>query len=235
MDSIPLGHMDVVFWNVDTQYDFMRDDQNFKGALAIPGARSIEENLLSLTRYAAEDDIPRRVVNTADWHTTDSEEISDNPDFVHTFPPHCLMGTKGAEYVPATAPHKPYIIDWRQESFDEELVSRTHGDWYRRNIVLYKDKFDVFAGNKHTEKVLELLNPDIVVVYGVATNVCVDYAVRGLLDKQKRGAPHSLYVVQDAIKEIPNLPLEETLARWRDGGAKLVITEKMIDLLNYRR
>ena len=162
------GYQRVVFCNVDTQYDFIRDDESFRGALAIPGAKDIEGNLEALTLLAK--DTTRKVVNTADWHTLNSEEISDNPDFVNTFPPHCIMYTKGAEYIPATAPKHSeiiYEIDWRDKEISETELFK------RRNIILYKDKFDIFAGNKHTEKVLELLNPDAVVVYGVATNVCV--------------------------------------------------------------
>ena len=31
--------MKTIFWNVDTQYDFMRDDESFKGGLPVSGAR----------------------------------------------------------------------------------------------------------------------------------------------------------------------------------------------------
>ena len=46
--------MKTLFWNVDTQYDFMRNDDSFKGALPVEGARSIEGNLAKLTSYARE-------------------------------------------------------------------------------------------------------------------------------------------------------------------------------------
>ena len=207
--------MRTIFWNVDTQYDFMRSDESYKGALAIPGAREIEGNLARLTQLAEEKGIV--VVNTADWHDLNSEEISTNPNFMQTFPQHCMRNTEGAEFVPATNPKEPYTLDWKQEQFDREKVLQT------RNLVLYKDKFDVFAGTPHAEEVVQLLQPQRVIVYGVATNVCVDCAVRGLLERK-----FQVYVPTDAIKELPGLPLPyET---WREKGARLTTTDEICKL-----
>lgn len=212
--------MKTIFWNVDTQYDFMRDDESHKGKLAIPGARAIEWNLAKLTRLAESKQI--QIVNTADWHKRDSPELSDNPDFVNTFPPHCLQNTKGAKYVPATNPKDPYAIDWKQEQFDKEKVLQA------RNLVLYKDKFDVFAGTPHAEEVVRLLQPQRAVVYGVATNVCVDCAVRGLLERKVQ-----VYVPTDAIKELPNLPLP--YENWQREGAVLTTTDEVYKILGERK
>ncbi len=210
--------MKTIFWNVDTQYDFRRDDESFKGALAIPKARTIEKNLESLTSFAK--DLNIKVINTADWHTEDSKEFSQAPDYKTTFPPHCLMNTKGAEFIPTTNPEDPYIIDWQQPSFDEKEVLK------RRNIVLYKDAFDIFKGSTHTKKILDILKPKRVVVYGVATNVCVNFAVEGLL---KEGV--KVYVPTNAIKEIPGLPLEELLSSWKKNGANLMHTSDVFEII----
>ena len=203
----------TIFWNVDTQYDFMKPD----GKLSVPGATAIEGNLEYLTKIAAARGIT--VVNTADYHIPKSKELSDNPDFKITFPPHCMAGTEGAEFIEATKPAKPYVIDWRDTSFDPAQVQ-----WHL-NIVLYKDNFDVFnaIGAPHTEKVLNVLNPRKAIVYGVATNVCVDFAVKGLL---QRGL--QVYVPTDAIKELPGLPLEKVLESWKNGGAQLIRTAEVL-------
>ncbi|MBI4147214.1 cysteine hydrolase [Candidatus Woesearchaeota archaeon] len=203
----------TIFWNVDTQYDFMKPD----GKLSVPGATAIEGNLEYLTKIAAVRQIT--VVNTADYHTPKSKELSDNPDFKITFPPHCMAGTEGAEFIEATKPAKPYIIDWRDASFDPAKV-KEHLD-----IVIYKDNFDVFnvTGAPHTEKVLHELNPRRAIVYGVATNVCVDFAVKGLL---QRGL--QVYVPTDAIKELPGLPLEKVLESWKNEGVQLIRTDEVL-------
>jgi len=212
--------MKTIFWNVDTQYDFMRDDEAYKGRLAIPGAKAIEGNLEKLTAIAKQLGI--KVINTADWHTIESEELSTNPDFTKTFPQHCMQDTKGAQFVPATNPENPYLIDWKQEQFDKEKVLQT------RNIILYKDKFDIFTGTPHSDKVVELIRPEKVVVYGVATNVCVDCAVKGLLERKVQ-----VYVPTDAIKELPNLPLP--YENWQRKGAILTRTDDIYKILGERR
>lgn len=211
---------DVIFWNVDTQYDFMRDDASFNGALPVPEARGIEDKLRELTNYATEHGI--RVVNTADWHNEHSKEFSDQPDYQTTFPVHCLQGTKGAEYVPATQPDNSYNVDWQDPTGLDLNQMQEH-----RNITIYKDAFDVFEGNSQTENVLAALNPKTAVVYGVATNVCVDYAVIGL---RARGV--DVLVPTDAIKELPGLPLDETLRRWEQAGATLCTVETLIEYLS---
>ena len=101
--------MKTIFWNVDTQHDFMRED----GALYVPQAETIEKNLEKITRIGRKN--PVQIINTGDWHNEDSEEFSETPDYVNKFPPHCIKGTKGAEYIPATKPMDPYVIDWQDK------------------------------------------------------------------------------------------------------------------------
>jgi nicotinamidase/pyrazinamidase len=210
----------MLFWNVDTQYDFMRSDKSFQGALPIADAREIEINLERLTKTADRFNI--KVVNTGDWHTLDDVEISSNPDFKNTYLPHCMIDTKGAQYVPATDPIKPYVVSWQDKSLDKDKLSAN------RNIVLYKNKFDAFTGNPYTNEILNAINPDVVIVYGVATNVCVDMAVQGLLERKK-----AVYVVTDAIKELPPeisaTPLENILKSWTEKGVKFTTTSKLVD------
>ena len=71
----------IIFWNVDTQYDFIGSDE-YKGTLVVPDSRKIESNLEKLTDYAQKNKI--KVVNTADMHNPDSKEISKEPDFKTT-------------------------------------------------------------------------------------------------------------------------------------------------------
>ncbi|MDY6778524.1 MAG: cysteine hydrolase family protein [Candidatus Nanohaloarchaea archaeon] len=207
---------DTIFWNVDTQYDFMREEEP-GGRLPVPGAKSIEDKLAYLTEKAADEGYT--VVNTADWHNEDTDELSEDPDYVETFPEHCMAGTKGAEYVPATRPEDPYVIDWKQDDVDLDEVENS------REIVLYKDQFNVFEGSPHTDEVVEELDPDRVVVYGVATNVCVDQAIQGLRDRDIE-----VYAVTDAMEGLPEPPVEDIVADWED---REVILGTMEELDNY--
>ena len=79
---------------VDVQNDFCEG-----GSLAVGGggsvAAAISEHLRNkASRYDA-------VVATQDWHHDPGDHFSDSPDFVSSWPPHCVAGTPGAELHPA--------------------------------------------------------------------------------------------------------------------------------------
>jgi nicotinamidase/pyrazinamidase len=203
-----------LFWDVDTQVDFMRPD----GKLSVAGAPAIEPALDRLMRHARANKL--RIVHTGDWHTMASPEISATPDFRTTFPPHCLQHSPGAVQVPATQPLNPYVVDWQAKTVDVDALRRHPGE-----ILIRKDAFDAFdpRGGPHTDRIVEVLAPKLAVVFGVATNVCVDCAVRGL---RKRGVDVAVPV--DAIKELPTLPLQATLDAWRAAGATLTTVDDVL-------
>ena len=204
----------TLFWNVDTQEDFI--DQ--AGKLYVQGAEAIRPVLKQITDFAKVEGI--RVINTCDYHHINSNELSFIPDYETSFPQHCLAGSSGAEFISETLPETPLLIDW-----DLELaIFAEFDDPDRfRNIIIRKDAFDVFAGNPYTEIIVQILQPDQVFVYGVTTNVCVDKAVLGL---SERGI--KVYVFEDAIKELPNLPLP--FDNWKAKGIDLI---SFADVRNY--
>lgn len=208
-----MKHSFVLFWNVDTQNDFVEP----WGKLYVPGAELLKPVWAQITGLAQRQEI--RVVNTADHHYIYSAEIDEYPDMESTFPPHCMAGTQGAEYIAETAPEAPAVFNWDKEyliPFNMPALQNI------RNIVIRKDAFDVFAGNRVTEKIVEALSPEVVVVYGVTTNICVNYAVLGLHRLVKK-----VYVVEDAIRELPNLPLP--FEKWQKLGVKMISSQELLD------
>jgi len=200
-----MNNTELIFWNVDTQFDFVSPE----GKLCVEGAELLKSKWKNLTVLAEKNSI--RVVNTADFHFDDSAELSTKPDFIKTFPPHCMANTVGADYIPETIPTNPVVFDWYKKYNVADLLDSKE----IRNIVIRKDAFDVFKGNPFTEAILKILSPKIVVVYGVTTNVCVNDAVVGLASRVE-----TVYVVEDAIKELPNIPLP--FENWRELGVKMI-------------
>jgi nicotinamidase/pyrazinamidase len=200
---------EVIFWNVDTQFDFVSP----QGKLYVPGAETLKPNWAKLTELAKRKSI--RVVNTADWHYSNSSELSSNPDFISTFPPHCMADTAGAAFIEETNPENSLVIEWHKDfSLIEVLINKEK----IKNYTLRKDAFDVFKGNPFTELILNVLSPVTVVVYGVTTNVCVNDAVVGLASRVNR-----VIVVENAIKELPNIPLP--FENWRKLGVELMMLD----------
>src|SRR6188472_3198785 len=86
----------LVLWDVDTQVDFMLPE----GKLYVPGAEETVPTMKRLVDAARAAGVVH--VASVDDHELTDEEISDSPDFITTYPPHCLRGTRGACKIPET-------------------------------------------------------------------------------------------------------------------------------------
>jgi nicotinamidase/pyrazinamidase len=186
-----------ILWDVDTQIDFVHAD----GKLAVPGAEEVVPAMQKLIAAAREAGIPH--IASADDHELSDSEISEQPDFETTYPPHCLRGTRGARKIDETDQLDPVPIGL--EPLDEK--------WLRGpEFLLLKKHFDVFR-NPNTERLLERLDPDEVILFGVATDVCDDAAIRGLLARGRR-----VTFVEDAARGLDEARTARCLQAWREGG-----------------
>jgi nicotinamidase/pyrazinamidase len=206
----------TLFWDVDTQVDFMDPG----GALYVPGAETIVPNLERLTEHARK--VRLRRAGSVDHHSPDDPEISLTPDFGETYPPHCIAGTPGAAKIPATQPENPL---WIPSNPIPAPVLAARVREHPGEILLQKQRFDVFS-NPNTPTVIRALDPERVVVYGVALDVCDRYAVEGFL----RMGGIEVWLVEDAAKAIRPERVPELLESWRRRGVRIVRTEEALSL-----
>ena len=84
---------------VDVQNDFCEG-----GSLAVAGGAAVAAAITRHVRDHAGD--YAAVVGTKDWHIDPGAHFSTHPDYVDSWPPHCRVGSTGAESHPAldTAP-----------------------------------------------------------------------------------------------------------------------------------
>ena len=205
----------VIFWDVDTQYDFMKAD----GKLYVPDAEHISANLRKLTDYAHGHGI--RIVASADDHVAGHRELSDQPNWKDTFPPHCMRGTPGQKKIPETALRDPLVIEPGEQPA-KALAARVRQ--HQGDVLFHKHWFDVFS-NANVTAVLDALDPQDIVVYGVALDVCVKHAIEGLLERR----PHTrLFAVTDAMKPIDRDVAEQLVKEWGDEGVRLVKTSEVV-------
>ncbi len=84
---------------IDVQNDFTEG-----GALGVEGGAAVAAGI---TRYlAAHPNLYDQVFASRDWHDADNDNgghfaTTDAPDFVTSWPVHCVAGTAGADYHPA--------------------------------------------------------------------------------------------------------------------------------------
>jgi nicotinamidase/pyrazinamidase len=187
-----------ILWDVDTQVDFVHAD----GKLAVPGAEEARPAMARLVEAARAAGLPH--VASGDDHELTDAEISETPDYATTYPPHCLRGTRGATKVPETEQVDPVPL----------ALTEVPEHWLRgREFLLLKKHFDVFT-NPNADRLLELLEPDEIVLFGVATDVCDDAAIRGLVAR--------------GLDEARTLAC--TVA-WRDAGVRFASLEEAVSLL----
>ncbi|TFH67048.1 MAG: isochorismatase family protein [Gemmatimonadales bacterium] len=205
----------TVFWDVDTQYDFMMSD----GKLYVPGSEEIIPVLGALTDHAHDHGI--RILASADDHVPGHRELSEEPDFLTTFPEHCMRGTPGQEKIAATTLRNPLVIDPtpREDPGFPDTVRIHDGD-----ILFLKYWFDVFT-NPNVLPALDALDLQRVVLYGVATDVCDRYAMEGLL-RHRPGL--TLYFVCDAARGIDADASDRLRREWKAQGVRMVTAQEVL-------
>ena len=192
----------LIFWDVDTQADFMLPE----GKLYVPGAEAIVPTLARLTQWAVQHRV--LVVASADAHQPDEEEFGLHP-------PHCLAGTPGQRKIPETTLSPQLTIPNRRMA-ELPRVKRY------AQVVLEKQKFDVFS-NPNTDSLLAQLGRPEIVLYGVVTEICVAAAVRGLLDRGYR-----VTVVEDAVYPLDAGKSREFVEEVRRRGARTVAAGQLL-------
>jgi nicotinamidase/pyrazinamidase len=206
----------TIFWEVDAQADFMLPG----GRLYVPGAEKIIPTINRLVEAVRQGRV--FLISSADAHNPDDPELRD-------WPPHCLKGTPGADLVAeASAPSRLTIPNQAGFALPENISAY-------QQVTLLKNTLDVFE-NPHTDALLAQLNPTgspafdpnpEFVVFGVATEYCVRRAAEGLLRRGRRVA-----IVTDAVRSLDPDKGQEILANLQSCGARLIVTEEALALVN---
>ena len=192
--------MKTVFFDIDTQIDFVYP----AGALYAPGAERIVDTVAKLNRAAANSGSV--VISTMDAHT------ENDPEF-HDWPAHCVVDTVGQRKPAATLLDKRIVIP------PAEVAERIDG---YQQILLEKRHLDAFT-SPNLEWILEVLQADRYVVYGVVTEYCVKFAAFGLLKTGKR-----VEVVTDAIRALSEDDSRKVLDEFKAAGGVLTASEQLL-------
>jgi len=201
-----------ILWDVDTQVDFMLPE----GKLYVPGAERLRPAMSRLVEAARAAGVVH--VASADDHELTDPELSDSPDFRNTYPPHCLRGTHGAEKILETKQRDPLPLSL--VPFPPGLVPGLIAG--RREILLLKKNFNVFT-NPNTDALLDALDPEEIVVFGVATDVCDDAAILGFLQRGRR-----VRFVEDAARGLDEARVAACTAVWRSRGVEFTTADEVI-------
>lgn len=185
---------------IDVQNDFTEG-----GALGVEGGAAVASGITDYLR--ANPGLYDLVIASRDWHHGDDDNGGHfatvaEPDFVETWPVHCVGGTPGAEYHPA---------------FDTSLV----------DVHVKKGQgvpaYSIFEGTTDEgAELIELLDEkgvDEVHVAGIATDYCVLASARDALD-----AGREVSVLVDLVAGVAPETSTAALAELEAAGADLLET-----------
>jgi len=140
----------------------------------------------------------------------------NDPEF-QAFPPHCVKGTPGSDFVaPALTGSVAKVPNEADTGLPPDL-SRY------QQVLLEKQTLDIFESRHADELVKRLPRNAEFVVFGVVTEYCVRLAAKGLLERGRL-----VSVVEDAIETLNPTEGERTLSELRGMGAKMITTEQIL-------
>ena len=200
----------TILWDVDTQVDFVEPG----GKLYFAGAEEAKPAMARLVAAARAVGVVH--VASTDQHELTDPEISEQPDFDTTWPPHCLLGTRGAEKILETKQLDPLPLPL--VAVPAAMLRRLLEG--RREILVPKKQYDPFT-NPNTEVLLDLLDPAEILLFGVATDICDDAAVRALLRRGRR-----ITFVEDAARGVDAARSADCVAAWREQGVRTTTADE---------
>ena len=198
---------DYILWEVDTQADFMLPG----GKLYVPGAEKLLPQIEKLTDAARKGQA--FLVSHGCYHSP------DDPEFA-VFPPHCVKGTPGSEFVPQALTDRVVRVPNDPTGLPPDLGNHMQ-------VLLEKQTLDIFE-SRHAAALLERLPPNAeFLVFGVVTEYCVRLAAKGLLERGR-----AVSVVEDAIETLNVDEGRRTVAELKQLGAKFITTEQAVAALS---
>jgi len=191
--------MTTALFIIDAQNDFTEG-----GALGVAGGAAVAA---AITEFVASDPARYDVVFASrDWHDGDNDNgghFSDVPDFVDSWPPHCVSGTKGAAYHPSL---DTTLIDVH--------VRKGQG----------KPAYSIFEGitdrGETVVNALDRLGVTHVDVAGIATDYCV---LASALDAL--GTGRTVRILTDLVAGVAPESSAAALTRLTAAGAELITTQ----------
>ncbi|HMF17051.1 MAG TPA: isochorismatase family protein [Gemmataceae bacterium] len=147
-----------------------------------------------------------RIDASQDWHPPDHRSFFGQKD--NLYPPHCVAGTKGAEFLPGLDTHRFHAI-WRKG--------------FQRDVEAYA----ITAQHPAYAQLLRASGISTVVICGLALNICCFFAARDL-----RQAGFRVLLVEDASAGIDvsaaNLLQAQTKKEGTNLGIEYVTTAEVL-------
>ncbi|GAB3073825.1 nicotinamidase [Intrasporangium mesophilum] len=182
---------------VDVQNDFCEG-----GSLAVAGGADIAREVTEhVSRHAADYD---HVVATADWHIDPGPHFSPTPDFVDTWPAHCVADSDGAQFHPRLAGALGHV----EAVFRKGEHAAAYSGFEGTSDGAERASLATWLRERHVSRV------DVV---GIATDHCVRATA---LDAKREGFDTT--VLLDLTAGVARATTDDALSQLREAGVHLL-------------
>lgn len=181
---------------IDVQNDFTEG-----GALGVEGGAAIAAGITRLIQEHP--GLYDHILTSRDWHDGEGDNgghFSATPDFIDSWPPHCIAGSQGAEY-------------HRALELGPDVIHLRKG----QGAPAYSIFEGVTDGGETMQDVLSRLGVNTIDVVGIATDYCV---LASALDGLKSGC--SVRVLRDLVAGVAPESSVAALKRLVAEGAAVV-------------
>lgn len=196
---------------VDVQNDFCEG-----GSLAVSGGADLAAEISELIAATADFDF---IVATQDWHVDPGSHFSDTPDFLTSWPVHCVAGSKGAalhrnlDTEDIDAYFRKGKFDAAYSGFDGLLAPEDEVAVGEREA--YDDAEPDDAPVSLDDWLRENDVEDVVVV-GIATDHCVRATALDAIN-----AGYNTTVLRDYVAGVDDQSSDEALEELADAGVEV--------------
>lgn len=168
---------------VDVQNDFVED-----GSLAVAGGKAVASRIADAMIDHQGRPYYDFMVGTKDFHIPGDNDghISDQPDFINTWPGHCFQGTEGSRFVPAIAT----VADYFDAIFYKGMGRADYSGFQGQSVPPYPD-----TEGQYLDDWLKVRDVTQVDVVGIAADYCVrQTAIDGVMLGYEVRVPYGLTV-----------------------------------------
>ena len=197
------GAASRVLLDMNTQCDFLLA----RGAVPVSNRASVIEAVRKLMNWARLARMP--VISTLDCHRPGES--------LHGLPPYCMDRSPGQKKLPFTLLPKRVVL------YGDNTLDVPNDPFRRfRQVIVTKRNRD-FLSNPKADRLVNALNCEYFLIFGMIAEHCVKAAALGLMARQRRVA-----VVMDACGHWSRTEAELAFCQIEAKGAVLVRTDELV-------
>lgn len=213
---------------IDAQRGFMPASEGDRlglpgfGELGVEGGEKIVAPINALTRYFAANRAP--ITTTQDWHPKETAHFSDTPNYVDTWPVHCVGGTPGAELAPDLLVAQDDTIAYTFRKGRESITDPADDTSYTGALAGEVNTDELLPAFLKRRGVKKIVAVGLALGDGQEDKLCLDSTAVDL-----RAEDFDVTVVIDAVEAVLPENRQKSLDAMATLGIRLATAEQVLN------